>query len=65
MEEQYIYKNWDNKSRNSSKLSFLHGEKKSNYNKSMYLDIVFIIEQRKIITKLRLVCSKLRTKKLN
>ena len=27
MEDQYIY-NWDNKSRNSSKLYFLHGEKK-------------------------------------
>ena len=36
IEEQYI-KNWDNKSRISSKLNFLHVKKKTNYNKSMYL----------------------------
>ena len=49
MEEQYI-QNWDNKSRNSSKLSFIHSENISNYNKSMYLDNEVYIEQLKIIT---------------
>ena len=53
MEEQYI-QNWDNKSGNSSKLSFLYGEKiKSNYNKCMYFYNVVNIEQWRIITKLR------------
>ena len=53
-----LYTNCDKKSKNSSKLySFLYG-KKSNYNKSTYLDNVVNIENRKLITKLRLRCSK-------
>ena len=58
--QKYI-QNWDNKSKNSSKLNFLYGEKKTNYNKSLYLDHVVNIEHRILIIKFRLVCSKLRT----
>ena len=58
LENQYIQL-WDNKAKSSPKLEVLYSLKQNNYKESHYLKLVQNINDRKLLTKLRIGCSKL------
>jgi len=59
-ENMYI-QSWDKKSKNDERLHILYNLKKRNYTCSNYLNWVEDIDTRKLVTKLRLGCSKLKS----
>ena len=58
-ENQYVQK-WQVKSATESKFSVIHKLKKHKYTYSLYLDLIECIEDRRLLTNLRLGCSKLK-----
>lgn len=61
-ESQYI-QSWDSKANENSKLTFLFKIKQNKYKKSNYLNDILNINDRQMLTKLRIGCTKLQSHK--
>ena len=56
LEDQYL-QSWDSKAKNDSKFNYIYYAKKDGYNKSLYLNEIINIDQRKKNKKLTTLCN--------